>query len=165
MADDKPEAEGEQTFVSKQVARQLGIDGRKFRQFLRANGRGVGQGGRYEFTQTEVDKLKVDYRKWQSRSGTSKKAGDGKEPEKLGLNHGEDKPKGRSTPKPKRGDAREFPSDERTDEEIEEAFIEEQARLGASDEEELDLELDEDGLELDDDLVGDDEDDVEELEM
>lgn len=164
MAQDKPEAEGEQTFVSKQVARQLGTDGRRFRQFLRATGQGVGQGGRYEFTKAEVEELKVAWKKWQASKGTTRKKTDDEEPEKLGLNHGEDKPsRRRSTPKPKKGDARQFPSDERTDEEIEEAFLAEQAGL-AADEEELDLELDEEELELDNALV-DDEDDVEELEM
>lgn len=163
MADEKPEAE--QTFVSKQVARQLGIEGRKFRQFLRATGQGVGQGGRYEFTQAEVDQLKIDYKKWTAGKGISRnKLAEG-EPEKLGLNHGEDKPaRKRSTPKPKKGDAREFPSDERTDEEIEEAFLAEQAGLAADDEEELDLELDEEDLELEGNVDPDD-DDAEELEM
>lgn len=56
------------SITPKMLARKCGTDPRNFRKFLRAQKEleRPGQGGRWEFTQEEADKLEAAYKAWQS---------------------------------------------------------------------------------------------------
>lgn len=65
----------DEKFSAKEVARQLGIDARTLRKFLRSEASPVeppGQGGRYEFTAKQVKKVKKAFESWGSRDTKSK---------------------------------------------------------------------------------------------
>ena len=55
------------TLSAKQVATKLGTDAKTFRRFLRSSScsvEPVGQGGRYEFSSKDVEKLKSQFVSW-----------------------------------------------------------------------------------------------------
>lgn len=61
--------DGEGALAAKQVATLLGIEAKTLRQFLRSPAstfEAVGSGGRYEFTEDDVPKLKEEFETWKS---------------------------------------------------------------------------------------------------
>lgn len=63
-----PEPVGE-TLTAKQVATRIGTDAKVLRKFFRSPAstvEAVGQGGRYEFAKTDLDKIKQEFETWQS---------------------------------------------------------------------------------------------------
>lgn len=51
--------------TAPQVAKEIGADPKQFRRFLRATGRGIGQGNRYSFQKSELKKPRTEYTKWE----------------------------------------------------------------------------------------------------
>lgn len=80
----KPKAtEGEETLAAKQVAALLDTDPKTLRQFLRSSAsthEAVGSGGRYEFVESDIDKIRTEFTAWSE--GKAKRgrpaAGEGK---------------------------------------------------------------------------------------
>lgn len=66
---------GEIKFTASQAASFMETDGKVLRKFLRNSAMGVGQGGRYEFTQAELEKLKPAFQEW--IAGKTKKSSGG----------------------------------------------------------------------------------------
>lgn len=57
-------------FTASSAAAELGTDGRTLRRFLRTADSGftpVGSGGSYEFTTSDMPKLRANFSKWNSR--------------------------------------------------------------------------------------------------
>lgn len=64
---------GEDVLAAKQVATILGVEAKTLRQFLRSSAstfEAVGSGGRYEFTEDQVPKLKEEFDAWKSGHGS-----------------------------------------------------------------------------------------------
>lgn len=51
------------TLSAKEVAKMAGTDPKRFRRFIRSQGGGIGQGNRYEFTQSEAKRLVAAFAK------------------------------------------------------------------------------------------------------
>lgn len=63
------EASGEDVLAAKQVATLLNIEAKTLRQFLRSSAstdEPVGSGGRYEFTEEDVPRIKTEFEKWRA---------------------------------------------------------------------------------------------------
>lgn len=59
----------ERTYSAKQVATRIGTDAKQLRKFFRDNKSGytpVGQGGRYDFPESEIPKIKTAFDQWNS---------------------------------------------------------------------------------------------------
>lgn len=72
------------TLAAKQVATELGVEAKVLRQFLRSSAstfEAVGSGGRYEFTQGDLPKIKEEFQTWQA-SKTTRTRSEGKSPRK-----------------------------------------------------------------------------------
>lgn len=77
-------ADGEPTLAAKQVATMLGTEAKVLRQFFRSPAstvEAVGSGGRYEFLETDVPKIKEEFEAWRgahaargTKRGTGKKS-------------------------------------------------------------------------------------------
>lgn len=88
MAKDKKvadEAAAEEiTFSAKQVATKLNTDAKTIRKFFRSDAsttEPVGQGGRYEFAESDLPQIKTEFEAWQSgQSRRAKPAEDGESP-------------------------------------------------------------------------------------
>lgn len=60
-------AEDGKTYSAKQVASRIGTDAKQLRKFFRDPNSGytpVGQGGRYDFPETDIEKIKSAFDKW-----------------------------------------------------------------------------------------------------
>lgn len=60
-------AEGGKTYSAKQVASRIGTDAKQLRKFFRDSNSGytpVGQGGRYDFPEADVPKIKAAFDAW-----------------------------------------------------------------------------------------------------
>lgn len=63
------EESSEKTFSAKQVATRIGTDAKQLRKFLRdpnSNYEAVGQGGRYDFLESELPKIAAAFAAWSS---------------------------------------------------------------------------------------------------
>lgn len=74
-------ADGEATLAAKQVATILGTEAKTLRQFFRSEAsttEAVGSGGRYEFLETDIEKIKEEFVAWKAAHaarGTKRGAG------------------------------------------------------------------------------------------
>lgn len=69
----KAAASDSDTLAAKQVATMLETDAKTLRQFLRSEAstfEAVGSGGRYEFTEGDVPKIKSEFEAWKTAKGT-----------------------------------------------------------------------------------------------
>lgn len=63
------DGQNEKTYSAKQVASRIGTDAKQFRKFIRDPKSGyvaVGQGGRYDFPESELPKLQKAFDEWNS---------------------------------------------------------------------------------------------------
>lgn len=61
--------DGKKTYSAKQVATRIGTDAKQLRKFLRDPNSGykaVGQGGRYDFPETQISVIREAFDKWNS---------------------------------------------------------------------------------------------------
>lgn len=115
------DSDGNKLLGAKEVATQIGTDAKTLRQFFRSGKstfEAVGAGGRYEFSEADIPKIKAEFETWKNnKPGRGRAAGEGTTPRK----------RGKAAPKP-----------EEVIEEVEE--IEELEDLEELDEEDLELE-------------------------
>lgn len=97
---EEPAEEAGATFSAKQVATRIGTDAKTFRKFLRATNQAVGQGGRYEFPQSDLERLKTEFAAY-SNGKTPRAA-------KPATEDGADKPKRTRASKKNEGEGGEF---------------------------------------------------------
>lgn len=75
-------ADGEATLAAKQVATILGTEAKTLRQFFRSEAsttEAVGSGGRYEFLETDIEKIKEEFIAWKAaHAARGSKRGAGK---------------------------------------------------------------------------------------
>ncbi|MEG2887279.1 MAG: hypothetical protein RR853_09150, partial [Aurantimicrobium sp.] len=73
-------ADGEKLLGAKEVATHIGTDAKTLRQFFRS-GKGsftpVGAGGRYEFSEADLPKIKAEFEGWKTNKPGRGKAADG----------------------------------------------------------------------------------------
>lgn len=90
----KTDDKGENTLAAKQVATLLEVDAKTLRQFFRSTAstiQPVGSGGRYEFAEADVPKIREEFAAWKAghASRGAKRTGEGKSTRKRG---GKNKP-------------------------------------------------------------------------
>lgn len=94
--DSGKDGDGNKLLGAKEVATQLGTDAKTLRQFFRS-GKGsfqaVGAGGRYEFSEADLPKIKSEFESWKAnKPGRGKAAGTG--------TTSSSKKRGKAAPKP-----------------------------------------------------------------
>jgi len=81
----KVDADGKPTIAAKQVATYLGTEAKTLRQFLRSPAstfEAVGSGGRYEFSDSDLPKIKSEFEAWKAgHAGRGAKRGKNADPE------------------------------------------------------------------------------------
>lgn len=82
------DANGAKLLGAKEVATQLGTDAKSLRQFFRSGKssfEAVGAGGRYEFSEADIPKIKAEFEGWKAnKPGRGRAAGSGTSTKKRG---------------------------------------------------------------------------------